>query len=68
MTLHMTGIKEHTIKIIGRWRSDAFIIYLQGQVASFTTGVVSAMSLVPWSATQIHLRLPLPNFLFLSFF
>ena len=48
MTLHLAGISEHTIKIIGRWRSDAFLIYLQGQIASFTTGVASAMALVPW--------------------
>ena len=48
MTLYLTGIKKHTIKIIGRWCSDSFLIYLQGQVASFTTVVASAISLVPW--------------------
>ena len=48
MTLHLAGISEHTIKIIGRWRSDAFLIYLQGQIASFTTGVAAAMAQVPW--------------------
>ena len=26
------GIFDSTIKVIGRWKSDAFIIYLQGQV------------------------------------
>ena len=44
MTLHLAGISEHTIKIIGRWRSDAFLIYLQGQIASFTKGVAAAMA------------------------
>ena len=48
MTFHLAGIKEHTIKIIGRWRSYAFLIYLQCQISSFTTCVASAMSLVPW--------------------
>ena len=48
MTLHLAGISEHTIKIIGRWRSDAFLIYLQGQVASFTSGVAAAMAAVQW--------------------
>ena len=48
MTLHLAGISEHTIKIIGRWRSDAFLIYLQGQIASFTAGVAAAMAAVPW--------------------
>ena len=48
MTLHLAGISEHTIKIIGRWRSDAFLIYLQGQIASFTKGVAAAMAKVQW--------------------
>ena len=48
MTLHLAGIPEHTIKIIGRWRSDAFLIYLQGQIATFTQGVAGAMAKVRW--------------------
>ena len=48
MTLHLAGVSEHTIKIIGRWRSDAFLIYLQGQIASFTKGVAAAMAQVQW--------------------
>ena len=38
MTLHQAHVPNSTIKIIGRWRSDAFLIYLQGQVATFTKG------------------------------
>ena len=30
MTLHQAHVSDRTIKIIGRWRSDAFLIYLQG--------------------------------------
>ena len=30
MTLHQAGIYYITIKVIGSWKSDAFIIYLQG--------------------------------------
>ena len=30
MTLHQAHILDSNIKIIGRWRSDAFLIYLQG--------------------------------------
>ena len=48
MTLHLAGILEHTIKIIGRWQSDASLIYLQGQVSSFTTGVAATMANVQW--------------------
>jgi hypothetical protein len=48
MTLHLPGISKHTIKIIGRWRSDTFLIYLQGQMASFIKGVAAAMAHVRW--------------------
>jgi hypothetical protein len=48
MTLHLSGHPDSTIKKIGRWRSDGFLIYLQGQVVSFTKGVSRAMSKVPW--------------------
>ena len=48
MTLHLAGISDSTIKIVGRWRSDAFLIYLQGQIATFTQGVAAAMAKVQW--------------------
>ena len=48
MTLHLSGHADSTIKSIGRWRSDGFLIYLQGQVASFTKGVSTAMATIPW--------------------
>ena len=28
MTLHQTGVADSTIKVIGRWKSNAFLIYL----------------------------------------
>ena len=36
MALHQAHISYSTIKIIGRWISDAFLIYFQGHVATFT--------------------------------
>ena len=48
MNLHQAHIPDSTIKIIGQWRSDAFLIYLQEQVATFTKGVSKAMAAVPW--------------------
>ena len=57
MTLHQAGMSDSTIKVIGRWKSDAFIIYLQGQVLSFTKGVATAMKEVMWfqsSARTLH--------------
>ena len=48
MTLHQAGISDSTIKVIGHWKSNAFIIYLQVQVLSFTKGVTSSMKEVMW--------------------
>ena len=43
MTLHQAVISDSTIKVLGRWKSDAFIFYLQGQVLSFKKGVAVAI-------------------------
>ena len=48
MTLHQAGISYSTIKVIGIWNSDTFIIYLQVKVLSFTKGVAAAMKEVMW--------------------
>ena len=53
MTLHQAHVPDSTIKIIGRWRSDAFLIYLLGLVATFTKGVSKAMAAVPWFIHQV---------------
>ena len=44
MTLHQAHIPDSTIKIICRWRSDAFLIYLQVQVDTSTKSVTLAMA------------------------
>ena len=48
MTLHQSGKSNSTIKIIGQWLSNAFLIYLQGQVATFTKALSVAMKQVMW--------------------
>ena len=53
MTLHQAHVPDSTIKIICRWRSDAFLIYLQGQVATFAKGVSKAMAAVPGFVHQV---------------
>ena len=47
MTLHQAHISDSNIKIIGRWMSDALLVYLRVQVATFTKGVSKAMASVP---------------------
>ena len=53
MNLHQAHISYNTIKIIGRWRSEAFLIYLQGQLAKLTKGVSKAMEEMPWFTHQV---------------
>ena len=48
ITLHVSGILEYIIKIIGKWQSDAFRIYIYGQIATFTQSVAAAMAKVRW--------------------
>ena len=42
MTLYQAHIPNSTIKIIIRWISDAFLVYLQVQVATFTKSMDTA--------------------------
>ena len=58
MTLHQVHILDITIKIIGRWRSNDFLIYLQVQVATFKKGVSKAMAAVPWFTHQVPTPIP----------
>ena len=53
ITIHQGHISDSTIKTIGRWRSDAFLVYFQVQVATFTKGVSKAMAEVPWFTHQV---------------
>ena len=52
MTLHQDHIPDSTIKITGRWRSDAFLIYLQGQVATSPRGSPRPWRQYPGSYTR----------------
>ena len=53
MTLHQAHIPGSTIKIIGQWHSDDFLISLQGWVATFTKGVATAMAKISWFYHQV---------------
>ena len=61
MMLHQAHIPVSTINIIGWWCSDAFLIYLQGQVATFTKGVALEMSKTAWFHHQVAPPLPPPQ-------
>ena len=56
MTLHQAGQSNSTTNIIGRWHSDAFLIYLQCQVATFTKGISVAMKQAMWFTSTACLQ------------
>ena len=43
MLLHLAHAKTSTIMLLGRWKSDAFLLYLRKQVKEFTAGVSDMM-------------------------
>ena len=53
MTLHQSHFPNNIIKIIRRWCSDAILIYLQVQVATFTKGIATAMAETAWFHQQV---------------
>jgi hypothetical protein len=44
MAMHLNGIDTNTIKKMGRWRSDTFLMYIHEQISAFATGVSLKMS------------------------
>lgn len=43
MAMYLTGIPTYTIMLVGRWSSDAFLLYIRKQVQEFTRGVSNHM-------------------------
>lgn len=47
MLLYLAEVRVSTIMLLGRWKSDAFLLYLRRQVKEFTAGVTEAMTSQP---------------------
>ena len=43
MAMHLNDVPTHTIMLVGRWSSDAFLKYIRRQVQEFTSGVSARM-------------------------
>jgi hypothetical protein len=43
MAMYLNGIPPYTIMLLGRWSSDAFLLYIRKQVQEFSRGVSSRM-------------------------
>ena len=47
MLLYLTNVRTSTIMLLGRWKSDAFLLYLRRQVKEFTQQVTHQMGAQP---------------------
>ena len=47
MAMYLNGVPVYTIMLVGRWSSDAFLLYIRKQVQSFTRGVSTSMINTP---------------------
>ena len=47
MLLYLSNIRTSTIMLLGRWKSDAFLLYLRRQVKEFTQEVTKQMGAQP---------------------
>ena len=44
MAMHLQGISRDTIRKMGRWSSDTFLIYIHKQISAFATNISKIMS------------------------
>ena len=44
MQLHLAGVRDFTIMMMGRWRSLAFLRYIRPQIQEFSTDLSKLMS------------------------
>jgi hypothetical protein len=44
MAMHLNGVDANTIRKMGRWKSETFLMYIHEQISAFATGVSLKMS------------------------
>ena len=44
MAMHLQGISDTTIKKLGRWSTDTFLMYIHSQISAFSRGLSKQMS------------------------
>jgi hypothetical protein len=47
MLLYLAKVRTETIKLLGRWKSDAFLLYIRRQVQEFAEGLSAGMLDLP---------------------
>ena len=48
MAMHISDVPDRTLMAIGRWRLLGFMVYIEQQIPSFSTGVSVKMIWQPW--------------------
>lgn len=62
MQLYLQGVPPYTIMLIGRWRSDAFLSYIEKQCKEFTKGMSQIMlTLDSFYHLPTHRQQPSPS-------
>ena len=67
MAMHLSGASSETIKKVGRWKGNTFLMYIQSQISAYSQGLSKRMSQnIPFrqiagptlleQANQAHLR------------
>ena len=44
MAMHLNGVSRDTIRKMGRWSSDTFLMYIHEQISAFSVGVSKKMA------------------------
>ena len=44
MAMHLNGVSDNTIKKMGRWSTDTFLMYIHQQISAFSKGVSTKMA------------------------
>ena len=48
MAMHLANFPDRTLAATGRWHLLGFVVYIQQQISSFSTGVLVRKSAHPW--------------------
>ena len=52
--MYITGVPDHTLMVIGRWRSLGFMVYIKHQISSFSASVSVRLIQKPWFTISKH--------------
>jgi hypothetical protein len=44
MAMHLNGVGDNTIKKMGRWSTDTFLMYIHQQISAFSKGLSTKMA------------------------